>query len=214
MVDGVAGPQLAHHVDGFLEHLPTDLRARPPLSGDVLVQRLTGADAEEEPAVEQQRRGGGGLREDRGMDAHDRARDAHTDFDALGRRRDRAEHRPHERAVALGGDPRVVVVGDGDEVEAELLRAAARCRPASGGRAPRSTACTRTTSCCLLGKRSVLPITRTESTLSKRRDAACLRRTVGPPLPSPLRTPPSRASTRCPRGRGLKPRADARAGEA
>ena len=89
-------------VDGLLEHLPADLRARPAVPEDVLVQRLAGADAEEEPAVEQQRRGRGGLREDRGVDAHDRARHADADLDALGRRRDRAEHRPHERAVALG----------------------------------------------------------------------------------------------------------------
>ena len=34
---------------------------------------------------------------------------------------DAADHRPHERAVALGADPRVVVVGDGQEVEPDLL---------------------------------------------------------------------------------------------
>ena len=186
VVDGVAGQQLAHHLDRFLQHLPAHSRAAATaVAGDVLVQRLTGADAEEEPPVEQQRRGGRGLRDHRGMDAHDRARHAHADLDALGRRRDGRRAPPHERAVALRGHPRVVVVGDRDEVEAELLGAAGVGDAASAGRAPRSTACTRTTSwwLLLLKKGSVLPIARTESTLSKRRDAACLRRAVSPPPP-------------------------------
>ena len=97
-------------------------------------------------------------------------------------------------------DPRVVVVGDRDEVEARAPRRAARWRPASAGRAPRSTACSRTTSWCLLlllKKGSVLPIPRTESTLSKRRNAACLRRAVSPP-------PPFAFPTSRPRGQRLR----------
>src|SRR5439155_11828888 len=47
----------------------------------------------------------------------------HAHLETFGRRRDRSEHAPHERAVALRGHPRVVVVGDRHEFEA------GGCRP-------------------------------------------------------------------------------------
>ena len=89
---------------------------------DVLVERFAGADAEEEATLEEQRRGGRRLGDDCGMHADDRARHADADLDALGRRGDRAEHAPDERAVALRAHPWVVVIGDRRELEADLLR--------------------------------------------------------------------------------------------
>ena len=58
------------------------------------------------------------------MDPHGRAGHARADPQALRRLRDAAEHRPHERALALRVDPRVEVVGDQREREARLLGAA------------------------------------------------------------------------------------------
>ena len=103
------------------QHLLADLDRRPPLPEHVLVERLAGADAEEEAALEEQGRRRRRLGDDRRVDAQDRA--GHAGPDADGRRRlgHAAEDRPHERAVALLVDPRVEVVRDRQEVEARLL---------------------------------------------------------------------------------------------
>src|SRR5581483_6071152 len=106
---------------GLLEHLEALVGERPPVAQDVLVQVLAGADTEEEAALEHRRDGRGGLRDHGGMDPDQRAGDAGADADLLGRVRDAAERRPHERAVPLSVDPRVVVVGDEREREAGAL---------------------------------------------------------------------------------------------
>ena len=54
---------------------------------------------------------------------HDRAGDAHRDVAAHALAQ-RAEHRPHERAVPLGIEPRVVVIGDRHEVEPHVVASA------------------------------------------------------------------------------------------
>src|SRR3546814_3933239 len=72
-----------------------------PISEDVLVECLTGADAEDEPALEQQRGGGGGLSDDRRVDPNDGTGDADAHLHPLRDAGDPAEHRPHERAVPL-----------------------------------------------------------------------------------------------------------------
>ena len=48
----LALPQLAHDLDGLLEHLQPYVGLRPRVAEDVLVERLAGADAEHEPAVQ------------------------------------------------------------------------------------------------------------------------------------------------------------------
>ena len=63
-------------VDGLLEHLEPLLVARPAVAEDVLVQVLAGADAEEEPARHERGARRRSLRDDRGMDPDQRARDA------------------------------------------------------------------------------------------------------------------------------------------
>ena len=121
MVDGFTGPQRADDVDRFFEHASPRRRGRPAVAEDMLVEGLAGADTEEEPIVEEQRRGRGGLGDDRRVDADGRARHTDADAQSFGRGGDRAQHRPHERAVTLRAHPRVVVVRDGHELEARVL---------------------------------------------------------------------------------------------
>ena len=73
VVGEVALPQLAHHLDGLLEHLQPDVLARPAVAEDVLVERLAGADAQGEPAVELHGGGRRGLGHDRRVHPHGRA---------------------------------------------------------------------------------------------------------------------------------------------
>jgi hypothetical protein len=115
-------PQLPHQRDGFLEHLEP-LVGRGPLRPEhVLVQVLTCADAQEEAAGHQARDRRRGVRDDRRVDANQRARDARADTEALRVLRDRSEDGPDEAAVSLRVDPRVDVVRDQPEAEARVLR--------------------------------------------------------------------------------------------
>ena len=93
---------------------------RPGVAEDVLVERLAGADAEDEPALVQHRAGGGGLGDDRRVDAHGRAGDRRGHRQP-GHLAQRADHGPDERALALGVGPRMEVVGDPQGVEAGVL---------------------------------------------------------------------------------------------
>src|SRR5207253_7370553 len=56
-------------------------------SSDLFFFGVASADTEEEPILEQQRRGGAGLREDRRVDADDRAGDADADVQRSEERR-------------------------------------------------------------------------------------------------------------------------------
>src|SRR5205085_5112680 len=124
VIDGVACPQLADHLDGFLEHREAHVRRWPAVAEDVLVERLTAADPEEEPTVTQQGGCRGGLGEYGGMDADDRTGNADTDAYPLRRLGDGTEHRPYERAVALRAHPRMKVIRGGHEFEPRFLSAA------------------------------------------------------------------------------------------
>jgi hypothetical protein len=126
-------PEQPHHLDRLLQHLEPLVGRRPLVAQDVLVEVLARAHAEEEPARHQTRARRGRVGHDRWMDADHRARDAGPEAQPLGRLRDRADHAPHERAVALRVDPRVVVVGDEREAEPRLLR-----RPSVGRELGRS----------------------------------------------------------------------------
>ena len=55
MADETAPPKFPHHIDCFREHLAANVGWRPALPEDVLVEILTGADAEKEAALEQGR---------------------------------------------------------------------------------------------------------------------------------------------------------------
>ena len=143
VVDGLARPQLPDDLHRLLQHGQAHPRRRPAVAQDVLVEGLARPDAEEEPALEQQRRGGGGLGDDRGMDAHDGAGDADAHPQPLGGGGDPAEHRPHERAVALGASP---TGGSGRRSRRSRSPApppSRRCGPGRTGRALRSTGCSR-----------------------------------------------------------------------
>ena len=96
-------------------------REAPP--DDVLVQPLAGADAQREAAVRHERERRRGLRDDRRVVAHRRARDSGGQPDAC-----RCSPAIAPSTVHANGEwpcdvePRVVVVADLDEVEAGCLR--------------------------------------------------------------------------------------------
>ena len=98
------------------------VRRRPRVAEDVLVERLAGADAEPEAAVEEHLRRRRGLGDHGGVDAQRRAGHAGGHVHARHVGRQRPDHRPHERALALRVVPRVVVVGDPQPLQARGLR--------------------------------------------------------------------------------------------
>src|SRR3954467_1055783 len=122
MAAGAALPEQPDHLDGLLEHLEAYVGLRPGVAEDVLVQRLTAAEAELEATFVHDAAGGGRLRDHRRVDPHGRARDARRDRQAR-RLRQRADHRPHEWAMSLLVVPGVIVVGDPQGVEAGRLGA-------------------------------------------------------------------------------------------
>ena len=124
-------PERAHDLDRLLEHLEPHVGRRPGVAEDVLVERLAGADAEPEAAVEQDRRRRRGLRDDRRVDAHRRAGHAGGRRACPGACGERADHGPHERALALLVVPRVEVVGDPQPVEPGLPGRAVACSSSS-----------------------------------------------------------------------------------
>src|SRR6266446_3526642 len=110
MIDGVVAPasrvlasvpEYADHVDRFLEHGEALGRARPAAAGDVLVQILAAADAEEEAPGHQHGCRRRRLRDDRGVHPYRRRGHARPDLELVRRDGDRAEHAPHERALTL-----------------------------------------------------------------------------------------------------------------
>jgi hypothetical protein len=120
----VAAPELRDDLERLVEHLEPLVGPRPARAGDVLVQRLAAADAEEEPSFHQERGGGSRLSDDRRVDADQRAGDGRAQPETLRPLRDRADHAPDERAVSLRIHPRVEVIGDEDVREARVLGAA------------------------------------------------------------------------------------------
>jgi hypothetical protein len=107
-----SSPEEAHDLDRLLEQLEPLVRQRPAVAERVLVEILAGADAGQEAPRHHRGDGRRSLGDDRRMDADHRARDACADTDLLRRLRDAAERCPDERALSLGVDPGVVVVGD------------------------------------------------------------------------------------------------------
>ena len=69
--------------NGFDEHVLTGVHAGPPLTDDVLVQALSGSEAQHEPSLGQELEGRGLLRDDGGVVAHRRTRDVRHELDAL-----------------------------------------------------------------------------------------------------------------------------------
>ena len=136
-------PQRAHDLDRLLEHLQAHVGLGPVVAEDVLVERLAAADAEVEAPPVQDRAGRGGLR-DRPRDGCARSgRSRPSSRAGSVASGERADDRPHERAVALLVVPGVVVVGDPERVEARLPRRAGPARRARGGRTPRRTGSSR-----------------------------------------------------------------------
>ena len=119
--DDLAGPELPDHLDGLLQHLEADVERRPWPAEHVLVERLTRADTEREPAAEHPGRGRGRLGDDRGMGPDRRTGHGgrHGQRAGLGQR---ADDRPDERALTLLVVPWVEVVADPERVEARRLR--------------------------------------------------------------------------------------------
>src|SRR3954454_113547 len=115
-------PEQSDDLDGLLEHLEAHVGLRPAVAEDVLVQRLAAADAELEATLVHHAAAGRRLRDHRRVDPHGRARDARRDRQAR-RLRQRADHRPHERAMSLLVVPGGGVVGDPQGVEAGRLGA-------------------------------------------------------------------------------------------
>src|SRR4029453_8277261 len=65
----VTRPELANDLDGLGQHADAHVSGGPPVTEDVLVQRLAGAHTGGEPTVGERVRGGGGrLGDDGGMD--------------------------------------------------------------------------------------------------------------------------------------------------
>ena len=120
VVDLLAAPQIADHLDSLLQHRQAQLDRRPAITEDVLVEGLTGTDAELEPTVEQHRAGRRRLGDDRRVDAHRRAGHGRADVQ-VGDGGDGPDHAPHERAVALLVEPRMEVVRDPHSVDAGLF---------------------------------------------------------------------------------------------
>src|SRR5215211_3025151 len=115
-------PQQPNHAHRLLHHLQSDIGGWPVISEYVLVEVLAAADAEPEASLEHRRRGGCRLGDDRRVDADGGAGDAGAEAHPLGGGGDPADHRPHERALALLVDPGVVVVRDPGGTESHLLR--------------------------------------------------------------------------------------------
>jgi hypothetical protein len=119
----LTGPQLANDLDRLLQHLEPYVDLGPSVTEDVLVQCLARSHAKAEPAWQQRGGRGGGLRDDRWMDAQVGAGHRRRDrkVDCLGQR---ADHRPDERTLPLLVVPGMEVVGDPQGIEAGVLGAA------------------------------------------------------------------------------------------
>jgi len=130
----VALPELADDRDGLLEHLQAHVGLRPAIAEDVLVERLAAADAEPEPAGHERRRRRRGVRDDAGMRADRGARHRGHPAHLVGRLSERAEHGPHERALALLVVPRVKVIGDPGRAKPRLLGMAGVADDLAGGK--------------------------------------------------------------------------------
>ena len=75
--------QLADDLDRFLEHLEPLVGPRPAVAEHMLVEILARADAEEEASIQQHLCRRGGVGDDRGMDADQRARNSGPDPDRV-----------------------------------------------------------------------------------------------------------------------------------
>jgi hypothetical protein len=90
----------------------------------MFVQVFAGPEAEREAIAAQDAKRGCELRHDRWVIAQRWASHGRGEADSLCARCYRAQHSPGERRVTLASDPGMEVIGDRDEVEAELFRAA------------------------------------------------------------------------------------------
>ena len=88
----------------------------------MFVEVLTAAHAEREPAVGEDLKRGGLLRDDRWVVTHGRASDIGEQLDLFGGLGNGAEHRPRIGRVALRRQPWEVVVAGHLEVKARAFR--------------------------------------------------------------------------------------------
>src|SRR5438094_244119 len=123
VTDGLATPQQSDQADRLFEHLESDVWLRPVLAQDVLIQVFAGS----QPQKESSRHHGGGARrrvgDDGGMRPHQWTGDARAKSEARRRFGNAANHAPDERALTLPVRPRMKVVGDERNREADLFGA-------------------------------------------------------------------------------------------
>ena len=98
----LSGLQLTDDRRRLDEHVLALVDRRPALAGDVLVEVLPGAEAEDEPAVREQLQRRGLLRHHRRVVADDRAGHIGGQLDVRGGLRHRTQHGPGVRCVSLG----------------------------------------------------------------------------------------------------------------
>ncbi len=121
--DGLTRPQVTDHADRFAQHRPALRPRRPPLTHHVLVQPLAGAEPEEEATRHHHLDGRSCVRDGERVQAVNGRGHPGADAQRRRRARDPAEHRPHERAVALLRNPGRDVVRDHRGAETRLFRA-------------------------------------------------------------------------------------------
>ena len=117
----IASPELAHEGDRFLEHVETLVRGRPLRAGHMLIQVLSGPDAQEKTAGHQAGGSRSCVRDDRRMHTDERAGHARAEAELGSDAGDARDHRPDESAVSLIVRPRMDVVGDQAEAQSRLL---------------------------------------------------------------------------------------------
>ena len=121
-VHDLAGEQFADDLNGLAQHVVAPRDRRPALTDDVLVEVLAAAQPEGEPPVGEDLQRRRLLRDDRRVIADRRAGDVREQFDPVSGVRHGTEHRPRVGRMALGGQPRRVVVAAHLEVEARAFR--------------------------------------------------------------------------------------------
>ena len=121
VADVVAFPEKADDLDRFFQPLLPNLRLRPPMTHDVLVEVLPRPHSEKESP---RHHGGGrrrGLRHHGGMDADGRAGDRGAELQVSRHLRDATDDGRDKRPLSLLVHPGMVVVRDQREREAALL---------------------------------------------------------------------------------------------
>src|SRR5687767_12039907 len=102
----------------------TMMHWRPAITDDMFVQPLTGTERQGEASFAHDANRRCRLRNDGRVISNDGTGEPGRDAYALGSFCNRTEHTPGKRRVAVGFEPRQVMIGQPDEIEAGLL-----CQP-------------------------------------------------------------------------------------